>query len=279
MPLLEVVEYTDPGCSWAWGTEPKLRLLRWMYGDRLSWRRVMGGLVPDVTLKTPSFDPLRGVARQIEYWRNVTRQTGMPYPARLQYTMRSTEPACIAVKAAELQGEDVAARVLRRLREATYVYGTPPDTAERAESCVRSVASLDVDRLEKDMASEAVADAFRADWEETRNPNEFVMNLDESPAVGGGRAKNADGRWRYVFPTVIIGDVTVAGWKPWERYVEALGGLEPVRSRPTSEEALAEWGTLAPKELEFICGTSTPPAGATAYDWGAGVFYLSEPDA
>ena len=28
---VEVVEYTDVMCSWAWGSEPKLRLLRWRY--------------------------------------------------------------------------------------------------------------------------------------------------------------------------------------------------------------------------------------------------------
>ena len=31
-PLVEVIEYTDPVCSWAWGSEPKLRLLRWRHG-------------------------------------------------------------------------------------------------------------------------------------------------------------------------------------------------------------------------------------------------------
>src|SRR5436189_10931 len=32
--IVEVVEFTDPRCSWAWGTEPKHRRLRWRYGDR-----------------------------------------------------------------------------------------------------------------------------------------------------------------------------------------------------------------------------------------------------
>jgi protein-disulfide isomerase-like protein with CxxC motif len=46
---VEVVEYTDVMCSWAWGSEPKLRLLRWRYEDRCDWRLVMGGLVGDRT--------------------------------------------------------------------------------------------------------------------------------------------------------------------------------------------------------------------------------------
>ncbi len=32
---VEVVEYTDVMCSWAWGSEPKLRLLRWRYEDHI----------------------------------------------------------------------------------------------------------------------------------------------------------------------------------------------------------------------------------------------------
>jgi hypothetical protein len=42
-PMIDVVEFTDQDCSWAWGTEPKLRRLRWRYGPLLRWRRVMAG--------------------------------------------------------------------------------------------------------------------------------------------------------------------------------------------------------------------------------------------
>src|SRR5439155_25442302 len=82
---VELIEYTDPGCSWAWGTEPKLRLLRWRYEDRVSWRRVMGGLVEDMTRGRGDWDPERAAPRTIEYWKVVTGHTGMPYPARLRY--------------------------------------------------------------------------------------------------------------------------------------------------------------------------------------------------
>jgi protein-disulfide isomerase-like protein with CxxC motif len=50
---VEAIEYTDIMCSWAWGSEPKLRLLRWRYEDRCDWRLVMGGLVGDRT-KNPA---------------------------------------------------------------------------------------------------------------------------------------------------------------------------------------------------------------------------------
>ncbi|HVQ43732.1 MAG TPA: DsbA family protein, partial [Candidatus Saccharimonadia bacterium] len=63
---VEVVEYTDAICSWAWGSEPKLRLLRWRYEGRCDWRLVMGGLVGDRT-KTPGWDPVAHIPHPLGY--------------------------------------------------------------------------------------------------------------------------------------------------------------------------------------------------------------------
>ncbi len=41
---VEVRYYTDPACSWSWGTEPKLRRLIWEFGAELRFTWVMGGL-------------------------------------------------------------------------------------------------------------------------------------------------------------------------------------------------------------------------------------------
>ena len=46
---VEVVEYTDVMCSWAWGSEPKLRLLRWRYEDRCNWRQPLNSIGMDKT--------------------------------------------------------------------------------------------------------------------------------------------------------------------------------------------------------------------------------------
>jgi predicted DsbA family dithiol-disulfide isomerase len=43
MPV-DVRYYTDPACTWSWGTEPKLRRLMWEFGDGLRFAWVMGGL-------------------------------------------------------------------------------------------------------------------------------------------------------------------------------------------------------------------------------------------
>ena len=285
---IEVVEYTDPGCSWAWGSEPKLRLLRWRFGDRLRWRRVLGGLIGDMRNYLDGFDAVQAAPGFSRYWAHVAATTGMPYPAGLSWMYRSTEPACLAAKAAELQGADVAERVLRRLREATFVFGEPPDTPERIRTALRGVPALDLERLGVDSSSPRVRDAFRADWEEARAPNAYALSLEED-GEGSGRAKESEGHRRYVFPTVIFrgpeGERTVPGWKPYERYEEALvavaaGPLRDPRPAPTPMEAFATWAALAATELEVVCGPgASAPPGVITCDRGGGLYWLSPDEA
>lgn len=288
MSRIEVVEFTDPGCSWAWGTEPKLRLLRWRFGDRLSWRRVLGGLVGDMNEYMEDFDPVRAAKRYPSYWRGVFEHTGMTYPVSMEWMYASTEPAGKAVKAAELQSDELAGAVLRRLREATFVFGRPPDTTERIVEVVRGVDGLDVDRLVADLGSEATEKAFSEDWEETRHPNSYVMEL-EGDRPGIGRAKHTEGRWRYVFPTLIFsgpdGETTVPGWCPYADYEEAMetasaGSTTEPRADPSPEEVFATWPTATERELEVLCGPGArPPEGVVAHDWGEGVFFLTAAEA
>src|SRR3546814_21038319 len=49
VPGAEIVYFTDPLCSWSWALEPQWRRLLFTFGDRLSWRYRMGGMLPDWT--------------------------------------------------------------------------------------------------------------------------------------------------------------------------------------------------------------------------------------
>jgi predicted DsbA family dithiol-disulfide isomerase len=289
MQTIDVVEFTDPGCSWAWGTEPKLRALRWRFGDRVRWRRVMGALVGDMeNLVDGAYDPVRLAQRYGGYWEQVGGYTGMPYPAKLPRMYRSTEPACRAVQAAGLQSEEIAQRVLRRLREAIFVFGEPPDTLEHILAAVRGVPDLDVQRLERDYGSDVAEKVFKEDWDETRRPNEYVMNL-EGDRPGIGRAKHTEGHWRYVFPTVIFraGDAesTVPGWCDYDEYTQAMeqvapGSLEDPRPNPTPQQVFETWPTATAKELEVLCGAGAePPGDVVAHDLGGGTLYMTPAEA
>src|SRR5512143_835188 len=118
-----VVCYTDPLCSWSWAFEPQWRRLRFEGGDRLAWRYRMGGMIPDWSRYS---DPVNAVSRPLQMapqWFEVRHVTGMPIDERIWFEdpPASSHPACIAVKAAELQSSEAAELYLRRLREAVML--------------------------------------------------------------------------------------------------------------------------------------------------------------
>ncbi len=283
--LVEVVEYTDPICSWAWGSEPKLRLLRWRHGHRCDWRTVMGGLVGDATRGRADWDPIRAAGPMSAYWKQTSGYTGQPYPFPMRRMARSTDPAGRAVEAARHQGSDVADRVLRRLRESTFVLGVTPDTPDSFAEAGRGLAGLDVDRWLADLDSPTVADAYRAGWDETRRPNDHVRRL-QGDRAGIGSMKHSEGHDRYAFPTLVMrgpgGEFTVPGWMPYEAYVEALeaavpGSTDDPRPDPTVTEALERWELLTERELRTLCGDDALerlPDSAVGHFWGAGIVVL-----
>ncbi len=289
---VSVTEYTDPICSWAWGTEPKLRLLRWRHGHRMAWRTVMGGLIGDATNGRPDWDPALAAKPMQAYWRQTNRYTGQPYPVPMRRMARSTDPAGRAVHAALRQGPEVAARVLRRLRESTFVFGITPYTADEFVAAVEGVPGLDVERFVADLSDPSVAAAYQADWEETRRPNDHVRFL-EGNYVGIGNLKHSEGHDRYAFPTLIFrgtnGEVTVPGWMPFAAYLDALETVSPGSTAdacpdPTPAEAFAEWGVLTSTELAFLCGANAAdhhavPPGTVAHNWGAGMVYFTAAEA
>ena len=288
MDRIEVVEYTDCVCSTAWGAEPLLRRLDWRHGHHLTWRRVMGGLVGDASTGKEGWDRVSAAEPMRAYWKRVWRLTDMPYPNPMHLMLRSTDPAGRAVKAAERQGLGVAEAVLRRFREQIFVYGIGPQTPDEFEAATRGVAGLDQARWRADQTLPEVAAAYQADWRETRAPNDHVRHLKHDSPMNG-ELKHSEGHDRYALPTVIFrgpaGDVTVAGWVPYEDYEAGLeaalpGATADPRADPTPEQAFARWGMLTAKELAVLCGESArAPADAVVHDWGDGVVYFSAAEA
>lgn len=259
-PCVDAVEYTDAMCSWAWGSEPTLRRLRWVHGHRLRWRRVMGGLVED---RRPPSDPGRAAEELEQYWAVVGGHTGAPHPSPLGHVPLTSHPSGRTVVAARRQGADVEDRVLRRLRESTFVWGEPPDTDTRCLAAVAGIAGLDETRLAADLVAGQTAADYDDDFEETRRPDDHVLHLTgDRPGIGDAK-EGRDGRMRYAFPTVVFagsgGERTVPGWMPYDAYVDAMEAAEPgstadPRPAPTPEQAFATWELLTATELRVLCG-------------------------
>ncbi|WP_332765569.1 DsbA family oxidoreductase [Phenylobacterium sp.] len=288
MQRVEAVEYTDAVCSTAWGAEPLLRLLDWRFGDHIAWRKVMGGLVGNAATGKEGWDRVSAAEPMRAYWKRVWHLTGMPYPNPMRLMLQSTDPMGQAVKAAELQGQDVAHAVLRRFREQIFIFGLGPQTPDEFDAATLGVPGLDHARWRADQARAEVASAYRADWEETRAPNDYVRNLKHDSPMNG-ELKHSEGHDRYALPTVIFkgpgGEHTVAGWVPYEDYEAGLEAASPgvtakPRPDPTPAQAFARWGMLTAKELAVLCGEQAkPPAGIVTHDWGDGVVYFTAAEA
>jgi len=120
---LQIEYFTDPLCCWSWAFEQPWRSLRAVLGDHLTWHYRLGGLIPSWDRYE---DPLHNVHRPAQMaplWFEVRQLTGVSLDERIwqEDPPSSSYPACLAVKAAELQSPQAADLLLGRLREAVMV--------------------------------------------------------------------------------------------------------------------------------------------------------------
>ncbi|MFE2884665.1 DsbA family protein [Streptomyces sp. NPDC059272] len=301
---LEIVEYTDPLCPWAWGSEPVFRRLRAALAadDRVRWRRVYCILFDHDD--DPAPDPAAETAWYARYVEDISAHTHAPRALRLSRVAASSWPASLVAKAAEAQGTEVADRVLRRLRESVFVLGEPADTPESALAAVAGVPGLDADRLAVDAASPEVLARVRADHAEARRPVAEVLSVQGGDSPHPGAAKETlDGQHRYALPTLLVrtaaGHRVAPGWRPYEEYVSAVTelsrGLLPAPTAPHPESpaqpalaptalppatALTHYRTLTdPERTHLTDATPWPPAGAVRVDTANGPLWLHPDEA
>ncbi|GAA1361386.1 DsbA family oxidoreductase [Streptomyces beijiangensis] len=285
LEAVELVEYTDPLCPWAWGSEPVFRRLRAELAGRVRWRRVYCVLFDHDDDPPP--DPAAETAWYARYVDDISTHTRAPRALRLSRVAASSWPSSLAAKAAESQGDEVAERVLRRLRESVFVLGEPADTPALALAAVRGVPGLDLERLAADAASAAVLEKVRADRAEARRPVGEVLSVrHESPHPGAAK-ETTDGGHRYALPTLLIrtaaGCRAVPGWRSYEEYATAVDelcpGLPPAPVPLAPAEALTRYGSLTGPERELLTHGQWPPAGAVRVETGNGPVWLHPEEA
>ncbi|KKN01036.1 hypothetical protein LCGC14_1131870 [marine sediment metagenome] len=124
--IIEITQYTDPYCTWCWGSEPIMRKIKAIYGDQVKISFVMGGLVEDFDTFFDSQNNIGG-SKKFEqvaaHWEEASRRHGQPVDHQVFFDLKgdfhSTYQASIAYKAAQLLDQELADKYLRRLREAT----------------------------------------------------------------------------------------------------------------------------------------------------------------
>jgi predicted DsbA family dithiol-disulfide isomerase len=250
-PDVRIVEFTDPGCPWAWSAEPFRRRLNWLYADCVEWELRMVGLSesPDDYLEK-GFTP----EKQAASFKDIARKYGMPIDSRLRPRMAATLPACKAIVAARIHAPDRVRHLLRRLRVLHFccLLLDEPDTIAQAAR----EAGLDPDELESWMAESEVEDSVRADMAAARRPMPAARVLDE-------RLANWSGGRRYTCPSYEITrlsdgvTISVPGFQPFAVYDVLLANLVPGLNRcepPEGAAEVLEWAAvpLASQEVATV---------------------------
>jgi putative protein-disulfide isomerase len=262
--------YTDPASSASWLAEPKRRCLLVEFGNDLSFTYVMGGLARDYEAgysdPAAGLEPGRIYETLLLHWLDQTADSRMPMDPRLwsEGPIRSTYPACMAVKAAAEQGPEAADSYLRAVCEGLMCLRRKLDTTEALVDVARE-AGLDVKRFRVDLQSNAILESFGADLEETRAPPEVARER--------GGVKEGQGGERLVFPTLRFeGDGSeptyVFGGAPYEEWREAAlaAGARPSGDpRPDPLAALRRFRRMATAEVEVVC--DVPRQRAEAELW------------
>ena len=249
--------YTDPLCSWSWAFEAQWRYLRYLCAGRLKWRYRMGGLLADWHSYHDPFNDISKPSQVAPQWFQVCAISGMPLDEQIwnQDPPDSSYPACLAVKAAERQGQEVTEEYLRRLREAVMIerrnIARQDILLAVAQEMVRSSRvgkSFDLDRFHEDLASVEALEAFRQD-------------LRDAAYYGIGR-----------FPTLILyrsdgRGIILVGYRPFNALGAALEYFVPgvLRKPEGSPEEIAVayvkyWQRVIARELIEVYGGDSDQA-------------------
>jgi putative protein-disulfide isomerase len=231
--------FTDPACSASWAIEPALRRLQTEFGMGVQITYVMGGLARQYEGDNSGL---------IRSWLDAAADSGMPVDPRAWNTpgaISSTFPACMAFKAAVEQGPELASRYLRALREGIMCRRRKLDGTEALVEEARA-PGLDAERFRIDLGSHAIVEAFGTDLEDTRE-----RGIETLPVlVFGGE----DGEERVCGPD--------DGYDAWRDAALAAGAEPQGAPRPSVEEALARFGSLAAAEVAAVCDLPGPRANA-----------------
>lgn len=247
--MARIEHYDDPLNPHGWGLEPAIRRLRMAFPD-LSWTFNPTVLVGSwEEFEGPEFENGRqGAAATCA---QVSERSNMPIDEYLWFEdpPSSSTVACQAIATAADQGHTVVQRVLRALREATFIGRTNVSEPEALDRVLSSVPEVDTQAilaaLEDGTAEAALSSHRRSARELDVDGVQQVGDRPRLPTVvvrGEDEAKGISGRRRYGSYRGIVRDVI---------------GLEPEENRPSVEDVLDRFsreGWVSTTELSLLVG-------------------------
>lgn len=190
---IDVTEFTDPGCPWAYSANPDLAVLRWRYGSGLNWRLVTIGLTEtrEQYLRR-GYTPDRAVKSQRAFAR-----FGMPFSHEVKPDVAATQRMCRAIVATRLQDPAREREVFRTLAFGQFTTALVMDEDPSILERLRRVDGLDAEAIVAALDSDAVSEAYEADRAEARTAEGGATHFQ-------GKHAQSDGPVRYTAPSLLM---------------------------------------------------------------------------
>jgi 2-hydroxychromene-2-carboxylate isomerase len=232
MSSIRVTHISDPGCPWAWSVSPSLAVLRWRYGDQLSWRHVMIGL-------RESYSDYERTGytgeRQARSYRRF-KARGMPFATEPRSRPHGTWPACRVVVATRRLNPEREWAVFRALQFAQFTTTLPLDDEAALREVVEGVPGVDAAAVLAAAGEPETERLFEADRDEASTAAGKPIEMQ------GREATRPDGRVRYTAPSLIFEasdgrTLEAGGFQPLEVYDIVIANLDPaLERRPPAED-------------------------------------------
>lgn len=234
---VQIAQFDDPINPQGWAQEPLFRRLRcefpkieWSYHPTVlvrSWEEYDGPEIENGRQGMPATCA------------TVSEQSGMPIDEYLWFDdpPSSSTAACRAIAAVSEQEETAAVRLLRALREATFIRRTNVSDREQLESVIDAVPEFD---------SEAVTDALEREVEDRLTAHEKQASAVDAPGVIRTNGS------RLTLPTLVVSDEKgdeergLSGRHEFERYLELVrevSGQEPQRNTLSVREVIERFSS------------------------------------
>lgn len=219
-----ITNFTDPICTWCWGSEPVYRKIETHYPN-IETRFIMGGLVKDIRDFSDPGNHIGGdgaaAANQqiMEHWLEASERHKMPVEkegfALFSDDYPSTYPQNIAYKAAQKMDQTKAELLLRLIRESTAAKAMKTSHLDVLVELAGKVG-LDKEEFERLMTDGTAKAAFRGD-----------LYINQALGVTG-------------YPTVEIKynneKVILRGFHPFEHFAQAITKISGGRVTPIKPE-------------------------------------------
>ncbi len=261
MTTIQITDFTDPVCPFAWSAEPSRLRIEWLYGDQIELRPRMVGLSDDVEVMAASGLTPAMLARGAAM---LAAAHHMPMETGERSRLAASVPGCRAVVAVRLNEPEKEQAMLRALRIVNFAGELVDEVPTLRHAAQR--AGVDPDELERWLADPDTEATLREDMRAARAPSP------EGLALPGKLAKDADSAsgYRYTCPSwELVHDgrrmATVPGFQPTAAYEVAIANLAPELTRRDDPEDVGEvlrWADqpLASAEVAAVCGLTVDDA-------------------